>query len=767
VALVALAASVMAQEAAEDNRSSRVDYRIEARLDGETKELDGRETILWTNRSQDTVSDLWFHLYLNAFSNNYSTHLWETKGRARGRDFKEGWGWQRITSLRVEGEELAGNIRFRSPDDGREDDRTVFSVDLPRPVAPGETLAIEIEWESQLPRVRRRTGYKGNFLLVAQWYPKLGVYEGGRGWNCHQFHESTEFYGDFGTYDVTLDLPVEYRDKVGASGVQEGAAVVNGDRVLTRFLAPSLGDRQAADQFGKHALVHDFTWTADPDFVVIEDTFQFARWAGKHAAELQATAAALGMEPESVRLRDVVVRILMQPERARRQWKRHFDATCTALFFYGLWFGEYPYEQVTVVDPAWGAGAAGGMEYPTLFTCGTQLYTRKQMHRPESVTVHEAGHQFWYGLVGNNEFEAAWLDEGFNSYTDSEAIWRQYGARRAATWYSGLPAWGVSPARRPGGGRLGDILTATKWKLPFGFELEPLGESGFIDWWRDQPRLTFVEQLDDPRWGDRGGYLADPDSDPIDTAAWGYVDRQSYRTNSYPRTAVALRSLSAVIGRDAFLRGMRHYAKTWRYRHPYPDDFFQTFSEGAGVDVSWYFEDVFRGTGTVDWSVDVQQRKTPKRKGWFMDAEGVFTKAPATDDDDDDNDEDEEEDDDERDSGPADPDWPWIYNVTLRRNGELRLPVTVEVVFADGSREPFEWTREMQAGSNWWRLPLAPGVEKIASVVIDPERLYYFDENMTDNQWYEEVDSLVPLRWSERIVTQYSHLLHWFGTTGG
>ena len=126
---------------------------------------------------------------------------------------------------------------------------------------------------------------------------------------------------------------------------------------------------------------------------------------------------------------------MIHPERIE-QADRHIKATGAALFFYGLWFGEYPYSQITVVDPAWGGGGASGMEYPTLFTCGTRLFTTEDMHSPEGVTVHECGHQFWYGLVGNNEFEAAWLDEGFNSFTDSEVMWRVYGPRRQTTSYS-------------------------------------------------------------------------------------------------------------------------------------------------------------------------------------------------------------------------------------------------------------------------------------------------------------------------------------------
>ena len=748
-----------------DNRSSRVHYVIEARVDTETMRLEGRETVRWENRTADAVEDLWFHLYLNAFSNNHSTHLWEGKGRVRsGREFKRGWGWQRVTSVTVDGTELVDRLEYRQPDDGREDDRSVFRVPLDAPVEPGATLEFELSWTSQLPRVQRRTGYKEDFLFIAQWFPKLGVYEGGRGWNCHQFHWNSEFYSNFGTYDVTLDLPEEYLGKVGGSGVLAGEPVAVDGRVKTRFLAPSLADRERVDWTGKSPLVHDFTWTADPDYVVHDGVFRYAEWAERFPEDVAETTRAL--EPLDVSLRDVNVRVFIQPER-EAQWERHFEATCTALFFYGLWFGEYPYEQVTVVDPAWGGGAAGGMEYPTLFTCGTSLFTEPQMFRPESVTVHEAGHQFWYGLVANNEFEHPWMDEGFNSYTDSEALFRRYGLRRAATFYSRLPVWGERPTRLPGGPKWANALALGK--LDFGaFDASPLGSSGFTNWWRDQPLLSFAEELTDPRWSDRSSYLRSPDDDPITTAAWKSVDRTSYGVNAYSRPAIALRSIAGVVGRDAFLRGMRGYAKDWRYRHPYPDDFFDGFQNASETDIDWYFDEVFRGTGTLDWSVAVSQRRSPKRRGFFQNEEGVFVDVDAEAPDEEEPEPGEEEEEEE-----ADPeDRPYLYDVVVRRDGELRLPVKIAVAFEDDGEEAvpdqtFEWTREMQEGAKWWRLPIEPGATKVRSVIVDPERLYFLDRDMSDNQWYADSDTSVSWRWAERVLVQYQHVLHWFASTGG
>lgn len=729
----------------------RADYVIEARVEDSTKLLEGSLTVRWTNRAGRETSELWFHLYHNAFSNNRSTHLEESGGELRGHEMTDGWGWQRVTAITARGQDLLGTLRYRSPDDGNEQDRTVFSVALERPVEPGQTIEVAIEWTAQIPRVRRRTGYKDDFLFLAHWFPKLAVFEGGkRGWNAHQFHSRTEFYSLYGTYDVTLDLPAKYEDRIGASGRVHGASRLLGDRVVTRFMAPSLQDRERVDSTGKRPVVHGFAWTADPRYVKKTKTFHFDAWAEEYAGEVDFAQRALGRDKD-LSLRNVEVTLLIQRER-EAQWERHFDATFSALFFYGLWFGGYPYEHLTVIDPAWGAGAAGGMEYPTLFTCGTRLYSRPQMHSPEGVTVHEAGHQFWYGLVGNNEFEAAWLDEGFNSYTDSEVMFRRYGPKHSTTWYSGLPFDGVEPVSGPGGTPLANALSMRGIPLPWvDFELTPLRSGGFVELWRDQPQLTFVEELTDPRWSDRARYLSDPERDPVATFGFQYADSKSYSMNSYPRPAVVLRSLPAIVGKSKFLRGMRHYSETWRYRHPYPQDFFDAFNEGAGVDVSWYFDALLRGTGTVDWSVTVEQERSALPRGYFQERPGGPFVELA------DKDEDEAE---------ELPEPPWEARILVVRKGELRLPLTIELRFDDGTSRRQVWTREDQRQSRWLSIDHR-GAEQLMSVALDPDRAYFLDGDMSNNRWYEERDSVAPLRWTERAFNRYLHLLHWQAGIGG
>ncbi len=773
LASILLGALATAQNA--EDQPCRTDYTIRARYEPQERRLKGELSVRWTNESRDVVPDLWFHAYWNAFANSESTHMVGAGGTLRGgRVGDDEWGWQQITRLSVEGRDLTQDIRWVSPDDLRPEDRTVFRVRLPEAVRPGQSITADVTWEARVPRVRRRTGHKDDFLFIAQWFPKLGVYETGNGWNCHQFHASTEFFSDYGTYEVELDLPAEYQDKVGASGVQRGPSGGGAERVIVRFAAPSDADRERVEKDGRKPLVHDFAWTADPDYVKFQDTFRYDEWAARYPDEIARVALALDRTPDELRLRDVNVTVLLQPEHAV-QGRRHFDATCTALFFYGLWWGEYPYEHITVVDPAWGAGAAGGMEYPTLFTAGTRMFTKPAMLSPESVTVHECGHQFWYGLVGNNEFEAGWLDEGFNTFSQNEALAIRYGMSIATTDFCSVPFDGVPIGREPGGSALADFLSGRRIRLPWIGTIQPGRGSGLLDWWREQPLLSYGRQRTDPRETDRTGYLSDPDTDPIDRPGWLYCDRNSYRTNSYRRTATALRSLQGLVGEDRFLRGMRLYAERWRYRHPYPQDFFDAFQEGAKADIGWFFAQVFRSTATADWRIEVNQRRVQEPRGWFADERGRWRKAEGASAAAEDGPASAASGEEASEAGDAELTEAgrgargWKAEVVVRRRGELLLPLTVELNWDDGASERLVWSREDQAHSAWWK-PIqdrAPTRRKLVSARIDPDRRYSFDKNLSDNEWHDAVDETAPLRWAERVFAQYLQSLHAFGGLGG
>jgi hypothetical protein len=535
-----------------------VEYRIEVRLDEKEHRLDGSERLIWRNPSDDPVPELRFHLYLNAFKNTGSTFMRESGGQLRGDRASrkpEDWGWIDVLSIvPAGGSNLRSAARFIQPDGNDASDETVLSVPLPTPVPPRGTIELAIAFRSKLPRVFARTGFVRDFHLVGQWFPKIGVYEPagmrGRargGWNCHAFHAYSEFYADYGTYDVTFDVPSSY--VVGATG-KLASKTSSGARTAYRYLA---------------ANVHDFAWTADPRYRVHEFTFDPARhvppgWSARAAREL-------GMTEAEIALRPISIRILIEPEHLRGL-DRYVRSTKEAIAFYGLWYGAYPYETLTVVDPPEDGGGAGGMEYPTFITgFASRMLLRWPLdgvRTVEDVTIHEFGHQYWYGMVGSNEFEESWLDEGMNSDSEYRAMQLAYGPR---------------PGALPGG---------------LGFDMYSFGHRQ---------------------------YHVLPNLDPIVRRAWEYASGDSYATNSYPKVALFMAQLASDLGAETFARAERAYFQEWSFRHPSTADFFRVFERVSGRDLSTYRANILYGTSRLDWSVVSASSRR------LRPAEGVFERG--------------------------------------------------------------------------------------------------------------------------------------------
>src|SRR5262245_25419639 len=351
---------------AENSPQPVVWYKIDVQLKLDDKQqpkhLEGREQLTWLNDSPDTINDLQFHLYLNGFKNEKSTFFRESGGQLRDEQFEPGeWGWIDVNEMKLAGgEDLTSRIEFIHPDDDNSDDQTVLRVPLAEPIKPGGKITLDIKFTAALPRVFARTGYWGTFALVGQWFPKIGVWEqvGQRrrtvpGWNCHQFHANSEFYADFGDYDVTMTVPSIYKGKIGATGAFR-SVIDNQNGTLSYHFSQEN--------------VHDFAWTVDMKYVVI--TRKFKADEQVEAREIDRLAKQLALPAEQIRLKDVDVTLLVQREN-RGQADRHFAATFNAIKYYGLWYGKYPYDTLTVVDPPYNADGAGGMEYHTFITAGT------------------------------------------------------------------------------------------------------------------------------------------------------------------------------------------------------------------------------------------------------------------------------------------------------------------------------------------------------------------------------------------------------------
>ncbi|HEY1547502.1 MAG TPA: hypothetical protein VGG28_06770, partial [Kofleriaceae bacterium] len=185
-------------------RSPRIaNYKLDAKLDPATHQVIGTETLTWTNTGASQVDTLPFHLYPNAFKNEKSMFMRESRGEMRGAHASDsGWGWINVDSLQIGGVELARELKFPHGDAG---DETVAELKLAQAVQPGQTIEINFKFTEQLPEVFARSGYKGEFNLVGQWFPKIGVRMGPPGaehWECQPYEAFTEFFADFGVYDV-------------------------------------------------------------------------------------------------------------------------------------------------------------------------------------------------------------------------------------------------------------------------------------------------------------------------------------------------------------------------------------------------------------------------------------------------------------------------------------------------------------------------------------------------------------------------------------
>jgi hypothetical protein len=514
-------AAAAAQGAVSPPLSARnASYAIAARLDPAARTILGTETIVWRNITGTTATELQFHLYWNAWKNARSTWMRERaldRGRPEADHPAGDLAHTDITSIRLTAPvtaDLTTAQHFITPDDDNADDQTVMALPLPQPVGPGGFVTVELAWSAHVPRTFARTGAIGNFFFIAQWFPKLGVFQD-TGWNCHQFHEGTEFFSDYGVYDVSLTVPRQWA--VGATGVQRDR-VDNPDGTSTH--------RYHQDD------VHDFAWTTSPDFIVRTARFDHPT------------------------LPPVEMRLLLQPEHAG-QADRHFDATRTTLKYYGEWFGAYPYGHITIVDPAYQSGA-GGMEYPTLFTAGTRWLAPSHVATPEGVTVHEAGHQFWYGIVGNNEFEDAWMDEGLNTFSTARAVAQVYDPNFLAIRYFG----------------------------------------GFVPWvYRD---IALSRETEGNRLA---GYRRDAKSDAQSTPSFRYFPSTG-GSITYNKTALWLNTLERWIGWPALQRVMAAHFDRWKFKHPKPDDFFRTATEVAGRDLQPFFDQVYRSSNVFDYGVE-------------------------------------------------------------------------------------------------------------------------------------------------------------------
>ena len=507
-------------------------YVISASLDWEKKVLEGTETITWRNAGTAPTKEFPLHLYLNAFKGPQSRFVKESGGRLRGDQMANpaepsSWGYCRLLSVKVDGKVVGG-----APGE----DETVYWVSLPRAVAPGETTQVEIAWQSRFPKVFARSGHAGNFLMAGQWFPKVGVYQGAS-WNCHAYHAFTEFFSDFGTYDVTLAVPNSL------------LVAATGTAVETRGAD---GQMYEAVEDPKNPKVH--IWR-----IHAEDVHDFAF----------AVRPKLDWDCHVWEYRGVEVKYYTQSKTSGNIYRQR-RAVEAALRLSQEWYFKYPYPTLTVIDTPEGAEGADGMEYPTLITASSVPFDPLEYREaPEVVSVHEFGHQYFYGMLASNEFEEAWLDEGLNSWFTHKVM---------DTTYHGL-------------------LPSRRLHIPTDF-------------------------------GEWAGYWSGPGSDPLTVVSFKARDWSSYGRVAYAKPTMVLNQLEALLGRPLMEQVLRAYTEEMKFKHPTRGDFRRIAERVSGRDLTKFWQDFVEGTAVLDYAIHRVEVREVQQGGWMEGKDGVVFAAP-------------------------------------------------------------------------------------------------------------------------------------------
>jgi hypothetical protein len=419
--------------------------------------LTGRARLHYTNHSPLALDTLYFHLHLNAFRPNSAWASRELEyGQRRFQDLgADEHAFERLRAVQIDGEPI-------TPVFPGAPDSTVVAFPLTEPLAPGMSATLLIDWEARLSTLPRRQGRAGRHYDFAQWYPRIAVYDRD-GWQVQPLLPQGEFFGEFGSYDVTLDVMAD--QVMGATGVP-----VTGDpgwqRVAADGAAPpryqrdhyaarpaeSLGLLAGAEAAGRRQIrwlaedVIHFAWSTSPDYVY-----------------------------EGGVRNDVAVHVLYQ--RGAEEWPDNvLERTKIALEFFDTIFGRYPYPQVTNVHRIEG----GGTEFPMLIMNGSPS---------QGLIVHEVGHIYAHGILANNEWRDGWLDEGLVSFL-TNWFWEEQGRTAEEVWSGEMQAIrqleraGVTePVAQPGADfstfQMYQMMTYLKPSLVFRMLRWYLGEDAF------------------------------------------------------------------------------------------------------------------------------------------------------------------------------------------------------------------------------------------------------------------------------------------------
>ena len=554
-----------------------VNYEIDVVLNDDNHTLSAYEKIKYKNNSPDELSFLWFHIWPNAYKDDSTAYAKQAGPNSRfAKSDSIDRGFIDSLDFRVDGRKIDWSYHPEWID--------VVKLNLANILKPNETITIETPFFVKLPgEVFSRLGHTGKHYEITQWYPKPAVYDK-KGWHPMPYLNQGEFYSEFGTFDVRITLPKDY--KVMATGdlvdgeseylwlegltsktdslnsltekelkkwinenqkskPKKGIDVNVGesdDNSSKKTISVSLGvSRVSAEASTQESYtpesktlhfrqknVHDFAWFADKNWLV------------------QKGELTLQNRSEPITLWSFYL-----PKNAEL-WRNSIEYLHDSGYWFSKYYGDYPYNHITAVDGDLSAG--GGMEYPNI----TVIASMPSKDLLEMVIMHEVGHNWFYGIIGTNERYFTWMDEGLNDYSNIR-YWQ-------------------------------DKYKDTDER----FVLIPL----------IQDKIGIAKSLK-YSWGlSYLSYASSAKSEkaqPLNLKADEYTP-ENYGLN-YSKTGVFTRFLHHYLGENKMDEVMQKYYQKWKYKHPYPEDFRAVFEDNINKDLSWYFNGALKTTEYIDFSI--------------------------------------------------------------------------------------------------------------------------------------------------------------------
>lgn len=347
-------------------------YDIYVKFDPDAAVLSCDQRVEYVNTSEDELTHLYFHLYPNAFQyEERSVFPEDDMGKAYPNGFHP--GYLRLKSLSVNGTDNEYTVGGYSED--------LLMIILNDVLCPGDSLVIDMTYDVGLPNCTGRFGYGDSTYKVANWYPIACVYDE-RGWNLDRYYAIGDpFYSDLANYKVVIEAPEGYT--IASTGDLKES---------------NLMDQEVRLDIGARA-VRDFAWIASDRFELL-----------------------------STKVGDTTINSYFYSENGHKA----LNYASVALELFNKAFGQYPYNQFSVVEADF---YIGGMEYPNLIMIDESLYADRNHDYLELVIAHETAHQWWYGLVGNNQIMDAWIDEGLTEYSTVLYYGLRYGSEREMQVY--------------------------------------------------------------------------------------------------------------------------------------------------------------------------------------------------------------------------------------------------------------------------------------------------------------------------------------------